>query len=215
MLFFKHEPRFVLDSSSIIDGRVILLFEKKFFEGRIIIPVLVKTIVKKTLGEEADKALTMLKKNCHVEFVDSGFNGFSEEVYVLKIATRRRAKVITASDELCRQARLFPAAKIIDIRELYRTLTPIFAPNKIISLRIIKRGLNSQEGVGYVEGVKVVVEDGARFLNQTVNARVNAMLSFETGNLVFASLAKEFEEKQRTKPVSEKGIIGEGNGISG
>ncbi len=30
MLFFRREERYVLDSSSIIDGRVVNLFEKKF-----------------------------------------------------------------------------------------------------------------------------------------------------------------------------------------
>ena len=110
---------------------------------------------------------------------------------MLKVARRRRAKVITTSDEILRYAKLYPHVKILDIRDLYRLLTPIFTPNKLISVRILKRGINHTEGVGYIEGVKVVVDNGAKYINQTVSARVTTMLSFETGNLVFCVLVEE------------------------
>lgn len=188
MILFKRESRFVLDSSSIIDGRVIHLFEKKFLEGRIIIPLLVKSIVKKFVGTRIDRIINILKRNARVEFVVESGNGLVEELCVLRIAQKKRAKVLTTSDEVCRQAKLFPQVRIIDIRDIYRALTPIFTPNKLISVRILKKGLHSTEGVGYIEGVKIVVENGAKFINQTVNARVTTMLSFDTGNLVFCTL---------------------------
>jgi uncharacterized protein YacL len=188
MLLFKKENRFVLDSSSIIDGRVINLFRKKFFEGKVIIPTIVRSIVKKTAGSRGDAALQILKRNTHVEFVVEKGDGVVEEICIFKVAKRRRAKVVTTSDEVIRQTKFYPQVRVIDIRDIYRTLTPIFTPNKIISVRVLKRGLNPNEGVGYIEGVKIVVENGVKYLNQTVNARVSTMLSFETGNLVFCTL---------------------------
>ena len=186
MLLFRHEDKFVLDSSSIIDGRVINLFEKKFFEGRILIPSIVRTIVRRTIGAETERVLTNLKKNGHIEFVDKEFSGLSEEISVLKLAAKRKAKVITTSDELCRRSKDFPEIRIIDLREVYRALTPIFSPHKSVSVRILKRGLHQSEGIGYIEGVKIIVEDGAKYVNQTIQVRVTSMLSLETGNLVFA-----------------------------
>lgn len=188
MLFFKRENRFVLDSSSIIDGRVIHLFDKKFFEGKIIIPTIVKFIVRKSMGNKGERGIKILKRNATVEFINERGNGLVEEICVLRLARRRRAKVFTISDEICRQAKFYPRVRIIDIRDLYRVLTPIFTPEQLISVRILKRGLNHREGVGYIEGVKVVVENGAKFINQTVSARVTTMLSFETGNLVFCTM---------------------------
>ena len=188
MLLFSRENKFVLDSSSIIDGRVVHLFEKKFFEGKIIIPVLVKSIVRKITEGKGDRAVHILKRNARVEFVTDRGDGLVEEICVLKIAMRRKAKVVTASDEVCRLSKFYPRVRIIDIRELYRTLMPIFTPNKLISVRILKRGLHSNEGVGYIEGVKIIIDNGAKFINQTVNARVTTMILTETGNLVFCSL---------------------------
>ncbi len=195
MIFFKRENRFVLDSSSIIDGRVIHLFERKFFEGKIIIPQLVRSIVKKFIGDKGERAIHILKRNAPVEFVKEIGNGLVEEICVLKVAEKKRAKVFTVSDEVCRQAKLYPQVMVIDIRDLCRSLTPIFTPEKLIAVKILKRGLNHSEGVGYIEGVKIVVENGAKFVNQTVTARVTTMLSFETGNLVFCTLADKKNEK--------------------
>ncbi len=195
MGLFKHENKYVLDSSSIIDGRMVYLFERKFIEGKVIVPFVVKSIARKYIGADIDRVISILKKNASVEFIGGAVDGLAEEELVLKIAVKKKARVITTSDELCRQAKLFPALKIIDIRELYRMLMPIFPPRKLITVRILKKGKNAGEGVGYIEGVKVVVEDGARYINQTVNAQVQAMITSDAGNLVLSTLVKHGEER--------------------
>jgi len=215
MLFFRHEERFILDSSSIIDGRVSNLFEKNFLEGRIIIPSLVKSIVEKFGTTDIDRILRVLKRYCPVELIDERSDGMTEEVYILKLAIKKRAKVITTSDELCRQAKSFPYVKVIDLRELHRVLSPILSPQKVISVKMLKKGLKPNEGVGYVEGVKVIVEDGAKFLNQTVNVRILAMISTETRNLVLATMAFKPEEKPAENFITENQEQGVNeNGIS-
>jgi len=170
MFLFKRENRYVLDSSSIIDGRVIQLFSRKFLEGKVIIPQLA------------------LSRNARVEFLVNKWNSLGEEECVLRCAQQKHAKVITTSDEVCRQSKNFAKVTVIDIRDVYRALTPIFKPDMIVSVKILKRGLSHNEGVGYIEGVKIVVENGAKYMNQTVIARVTNMLSLETGNLVFCTL---------------------------
>ncbi len=190
MLFFRKEERFVLDSSCVIDGRVVNLFEKKFFEGRVIIPYLVKIIARRKIGVEADKMLGNLKRFTAIEFVDKNVDGVVEEVCVLRTAARRRAKVITASDGYGYYLKSFPDLRIINLKELYRMLTPMFFPGRLISVRIIKRGLNANEGIGYIEGVKVVVENAAKYLNRCVDARVVSMIQSDTGNLVFGTVVE-------------------------
>jgi uncharacterized protein YacL len=188
MSLFKREDKYVLDSSSIIDGRVVRLFEKKFFEGKIIIPLLVKTIVKKSAIDTGDRAIQILKKNAVIEYVKNKGNGLVEGICVLQVAEQKKAKVVTASDEVCRLSKFYPQVRIIDIRDLHRMLMPIFTPDKLIEVHILKRGLHSHEGVGYIEGVKIIVEHGAKFINKTVTARVTTMLLTKTGNLVFCTL---------------------------
>uniref|UniRef100_A0A7V0Z693 TRAM domain-containing protein n=1 Tax=candidate division WOR-3 bacterium TaxID=2052148 RepID=A0A7V0Z693_UNCW3 len=204
MLFFRKEERFVLDSSCIIDGRIVNLFEKKFFEGKVIIPYLVRIVVRRKIGVEADKIINNLKKFVSVEFVDKNVDGVVEEECVLKTAERRKAKVITASDVYEFYIKSFPDLRIINIKELYRILTPMFYPGRIISVRIIKRGLNPNEGVGYIEGVKVIVENGVKYLNQSVDVKVVSMIQSETGNLVFGTAIEPAEslieiEEQKIK----------------
>lgn len=188
MVFFKRENRYVLDSSSILDGRIIQLFSKKFFEGKVLVPQLVQAIVEKVIGPNSGKVLQSLSGSCPVEFVTDKGNGLIEEVCVLDIAKRKKAKVFTASDELCRHAKSYPTVRVIDVRDLYRALTPIFTPNRLITVRILKKGLRTNEGIGYIEGVKIVVENAAKYVNQVVNARVLTMISSDKGSLVFCSL---------------------------
>jgi uncharacterized protein YacL len=144
--------------------------------------------VRKVGGNNGEKALLSLEKNAPVEFVIEKGNGLIEEICVLKIAMRKKAKVLTTSDELCRQAKSYPQVRIIDIRDLYRALTPIFVPDRVISVRILKKGLRANEGVGYIEGVKIIVENAAKFVNHVINARVVTMISSDKGSLVFCSL---------------------------
>jgi uncharacterized protein YacL len=188
MLLFKRENRYVLDSSSILDGRILQLLNKKIFVGKIIVPQLVGAIVRKVGGNNGERTLSSLRKNMPVEFVVDKANGLIEEICVLRIADRRKAKVFTASDELCRQSKSYPKVQVIDIRDLYRTLTPIFTPDRVISVRILKKGLRANEGVGYIEGVKIIVENAAKFVNHVVNARVLTMISSDKGSLVFCCL---------------------------
>ncbi len=141
-----------------------------------------------------------IKKMTALEFVEKSIDGVPEEVCVLRTAERRKAKVVTVSDEFKHYANSFSDVRIINIKELYYSLTPIFIPNRIITVRILKRGMNHNEGIGYIEGVKIVVMDGAKYINQTVNVRVCSMLQLESGNLVFATLnesPKEFEEEKK------------------
>ncbi len=196
MFVFRRINRFVLDSSSIIDGRVIHLFERRFFDGKILIPVLVSDIVRKHAGSKGDRAIRILERTMPVEFINHKSNGLVEEVCVLDIAQRKKAKVFTTSDEVCRHSKYFPKVDIIDIRDLYRVLTPIFEPHKRIAVKILKRGLHHNEGIGYIEGVKIVVDGAGKMIGQTIAARVNTMLSFDTGNLVFCSL----ENKPANRP---------------
>lgn len=188
MLFFKRENRYVLDSSSILDGRVLQLFGRKFYEGRVYIPKLVQEIASRVAGPDFAKALAAPGSGTTVEVIVGSGGGSVEETQVLAVAAKKKATVFTASDELCRQAKSCPAVRVIDVRELYRTLTPIFVPNRLIAVRILKRGLRQNEGIGYIEGVKIVVEHAAKHVNQVVNARVLTMISSDKGNLVFCSL---------------------------
>jgi uncharacterized protein YacL len=160
---------------------------------------LVCSIVRKISGSNGERALAQLQKSVPVEVATAKSDGLMEEECVLKIAKKKKAKVVTVSDELCRQAKSFPKVKVIDVRELYQTLIPIFTPDRLISVRILKKGLRAHEGVGYIEGVKIIVENGAKQVNHVVNARVLTMITSDKGSLVFCSLEEGAREAPRRR----------------
>lgn len=128
--------------------------------------------------------------------MEKNVDGVAEEICVLKTASRRKAKVITISDEYNRHLKSFPDVRIINIKELHSFLIPIFTPNRIISVCIKKHGMNANEGVGYIEGVKIVVDNGAKFINQRIWARVISMFQSESGNLVFAEAVEDLKGRE-------------------
>jgi uncharacterized protein YacL len=66
----------------------------------------------------------------------------------------------------------------------------ILLPGEKLQVRIIQEGKEAGQGVGYLDdGTMVVVENGKRFLNRTVEAVVTKVLQTAAGRMIFAHLS--------------------------
>ncbi len=191
MLFVKKEDKYILDSSILMDGRIATLFEKKFLIGKIVIPIEIKESIEKggARKQRGINTIERLQKCTRVMFVKSKTDGFAEAQCVLKLAQRERAKVFTAADEMKRLASSFPDVTILDIREIFMALYPVYNTGDTITLRILKRGKKANEGIGYLEGgLKVIVDSAGDSVGKLTEVIVDSMLFLPTGNVVFAHL---------------------------
>jgi uncharacterized protein YacL len=195
-------PKMLLDTSAIIDGRILAVIESGFLSGEIILP----RFVLKELQNVADssdsirrsrgrRGLDLLKKMQSMEppfEIDETHIPEVREVdaKLVFLAKRLNAAIITNDYNLNRVAEI-EGVSVLNINELAQALRPILLPGESFFLQIVKEGKEFGQGVGYLEdGTMVVIEDGGSYLGKKMRVEVSSILQNPAGRMVFTKVAK-------------------------
>lgn len=190
----------ILDTSVIIDGRVLDLVHTGFLDMPLIVPRFVlkelqqvadsSDNVRRNRGRRGLEVLTQLQKepDLVIEFRDDDPDGDLEvDTKLIRMASRLGAALLTNDFNLNRIARL-EGVLVLNLNELTNALKPIAIPGEELSVIVVKEGKEAGQGVGYLDdGTMVVVENGRRFLNQPVTATVTSVLQTAAGRMIFAA----------------------------
>jgi len=188
----------VLDTSVIIDGRIIDIYKTNFLTGRLVIPRFVlrelqqiadsTDSVRRQRGKRGLEILHNLQKNA------AGDISISEEeipevpevdAKLVKLAKLLEAKILTVDFNLNRVASL-DGIKVLNINELANALKPVVFPGEIMQIKLIKEGKEHNQAVGYLEdGTMVVVEDARKFIGQELKVIVTSVLQTQAGRMIF------------------------------
>jgi uncharacterized protein YacL len=189
----------ILDTSVIIDGRIADICESHFIEGRMIIPKFVldelqqiadsPDSLKRNRGRRGLEILRrmQLRKDLQVVIDEHDPVEVGEvDAKIVRLARFRGAKVITNDFNLNKVAELH-GIKVLNVNELADGLKPVVLPGEEISVRIMKRGKEPDQGVGYLnDGTMVVVEGGSHLLNRTVSVVITSVLQTTVGRMIFS-----------------------------
>lgn len=191
----------VLDTSAIIDGRVADVCEAGFIEGRLIVP----RFVMRELQQVADspdplrrargrRGLEILKriqqqKEVNVVIEDVAVPEMEDEgARLVRFAEQKGARLLTSDYGIDKIGELH-GVRVLNVNELAKALRPIFLPGEEVTVRLIKRGKESGQGVGYLEdGTMVVVDDGSNKIGRTVVSTVTSLLQTTAGRMIFSKL---------------------------
>ena len=194
----------ILDTSVIIDGRILDICQTKFLEGRIVIPRFVlkelqqiadsQEPLKRNRGRRGLDILNKLKKNQRLS-LKIHEEDFPETTAVdeklVKLAKVLDAKIVTNDFNLNKVAE-FQGVMILNINELAGALRPVVLPGEVFEVRLTKEGKEPSQAVGYLEdGTMVVVDNGRRYLGSTQRVEVTSVLQTASGRMVFAKTASE------------------------
>ncbi|MCM8786892.1 MAG: PIN domain-containing protein [Candidatus Omnitrophica bacterium] len=195
------EETFIIDTSIIIDGRILDIVKTGFLEGRFVIPYFVLNElraladatehIKRQKGKRGIEILHALKKEPNIEVVIhnedvEGVNSVDEKV--IKVAQELDASVLTTDYNLNRIAQL-QGVKVLNINDLANALKPIFIAGERFSIKLIKEGKEHNQAVGYLEdGTMVVVENAKWLIGKTVDVEVTSVLQSPSGRIVFTKL---------------------------
>ena len=189
----------VVDTSSIIDGRIADISQTGFLAG----PLLVPRFVLRELQHIADSSdsmrrgrgrrgldiLNKLQKDATVPLViheDDGEPGVEVDALLVTLARRLHCPIVTNDYNLNRVAGL-QGVKVLNVNELANAVKSIVLPGQELSLKVIQEGKEVGQGVGYLEdGTMVVVENGRRAIGSTVTVMVSRVLQTAAGRMVFA-----------------------------
>jgi len=191
----------VLDTSAIIDGRIVDLIESNFLEGLVVVPRFVlrellqladsNDPIKRARGRRGLEILNRIQRNTRNE-VKIHEGDFPEEKEVdaklIRLTRNLGAKLFTNDYNLGKIAEL-QSVNYVNLHELAKSLRVILLPGEMLSLRIVREGRDKGQGVGYLpDGTMVVVNNGQSLVGQQVDAQVQSLLQTGAGVIVFADL---------------------------
>ncbi len=191
----------VLDTSVVIDGRIADVVETRVIDQALIVPRFVLQELQ-SIADSADKLrrnrgrrgldiLNKLQKSPGVEVrihdaelpeLD-GIREVDQRLVVL--AKHLGGKVVTNDYNLNKIARL-QGVEVINLNDLANAMKPIVLPGETLTVKLLKRGEEQGQGVGYLDdGTMVVCEQGSHHLGEIVKITVTSVLQTSAGRMIF------------------------------
>ena len=197
----SRETNWVVDTSAIIDGRIVDLVKAGFIEGTLSVSPYVLEEVKRLAdsadvtrrakGRRGQETLEALKSSSMINFhIPEGSLPVGGEVdaRLIHMARLLNARIITTDYNLQKIAEL-QEVKLLNVHELSKATRPLALPGELIDVKLVKEGRDSGQAVGYLsDGTMIVVNMGKPHLGQVVQAEVASILQTPAGRMVFADL---------------------------
>ncbi len=194
----------VLDTSVIIDGRIADVAETKVIDQQFIIPRFVLQELQ-SIADSSDKLrrnrgrrgldiLNRLQKSPGIEVRIhdaeipelAGIREVDQRLVVL--AKHLGGKVVTNDYNLNKIARL-QGVEVINLNDLANAMKPIVLPGESLTVKLLKRGEEQGQGIGYLDdGTMVVAEQGAYHLGETLKLTVTSVLQTSAGRMIFGRI---------------------------
>jgi uncharacterized protein YacL len=195
----RKEERVILDTSVIIDGRIADISQTGFIGGDILIPRFVLNelqhiadspdTLRRNRGRRGLDILNRLQKDslAPIRVLEKDYRDTREvDEKLVKLAKELDCAIITNDYNLNRVAEL-QGIKVLNINELANAVKTVVLPGESITVHIIQEGKELGQGVGYLDdGTMVVVEDGRRFIDDTIEVNVTRTLQTVAGRMIFA-----------------------------
>ncbi len=194
----------ILDTSVIIDGRIVSVCESGFLEGPLVVPQFVLHELQQ-IADSSDRAPAQpgqarLRRHAAAAAQRQGRGAHRAPRFpggarggrkLLELARATGGKLVTNDYALNRLADVNGIA-VLNVNELAGSLRPVFLPGDAMQIHLVKEGKEAGQGVGYLDdGTMVVVDHGKRLIGQTVDAAVTTMLQTAAGRMIFARLRDE------------------------
>ena len=186
----------ILDTSVIIDGRLAAVRECGFLEGIVMVPRFVlhelqtladsESNLKRNRGRRGLDLLSTMRKNHDIEVSDRDYDDSGVDGKLIRLALDMQACLCTTDYNLAKVAAV-QGVNVLNINQLTNALKPVLIAGEVVDIAIIKEGKESGQGVGYLDdGTMVVVEDGRRYVGETVKAEINSVVQTAAGRMFFA-----------------------------
>ncbi len=179
-MLFRKEKIFVIDPATVLDGRICDFLALGLVSGKFLVVEPPLTEKEEWVVREAKENLERLKgllgKNMTV------IKGIKDNEGVIRLVKEKRASLLTANEGLTLDKNL----PVVTLQMIFDTLKPSYLPGSLINVKIVKKGKDADEGIGYLEGgVKVIVDGGSKYIGQEIEVSVLGSLNTSIGKVVF------------------------------
>lgn len=193
----------LLDTSVIIDGRIADIITTGFIRTPVWVPRFVlnelqyvadsSDTLRRNRGRRGLEMLNRMQKESPVpvRIVDMEVEGARQvDAKLVLLARQLNCPIITNDYNLNRVAGL-QGVVVLNINELSNAVKSVVLPGETMTIQVIQEGKETGQGVGYLDdGTMVVVENGRRYMNSTLEVAVTKVLQTNAGRMIFAAPAR-------------------------
>jgi len=191
----------VVDTSALMDGRILSICASQFMKANLIVPQFVIDELKelaqlddtkeKTRAYKGLETLGKLKAMPHISIKihESDLdNPQQAENKIIFVAQSLKANLLTTDYNLGKMAE-FHGIFWLNINDLAKSLNPEISVGEQIEVKLVKPGKEDGQAIGYMnDGSMVVVNGAGPLLHQTVNVEIISILPSGGGKMIFAQL---------------------------
>lgn len=194
----------LIDISVLSDPRMIDLTSSGLFDYHLVMP---RFALKELTGmvensneqikAKGRRSLEVLKKleqlpNLHLRFVETDFPEVDDIQTKLIRLARLNDSIILTSDISRVQQSSAEGVQIINMHSLANALKPISHSGETLMIKIRRYGKEPRQGVGYLDdGTMVVVNGGAEYMDETIEAHVLSVKHTPSGRMIFCNAPDE------------------------
>ncbi|MBR3329058.1 TRAM domain-containing protein [Candidatus Saccharibacteria bacterium] len=192
-----------IDTSALIDGRILEIAKTGFIDGDFII---LKSVLRELQlladGKDSEKRkraragleiASELERviNINTEIVDDGEEYKYVDDELLKFAKLNKGTILTLDYNLIKVAKA-EKIEILNINDLALAVRLDFLPGEKIKIKITEKGANKGQGVGHLQnGTMVVVDKAANKIGKELMVEFVRTHETSSGKIIFAKIAKD------------------------
>ncbi len=204
-----------LDTSVLIDGRVVDIAKTGFLGSSLTLPQVVlnelhlisdsEDDLKRQRGRRGLDIIEDLKKIVKVSIYphSKGKNTIVDKE-LIQLTKKHKASLMTVDFNLNKVAKI-EGIKVLNINDLVNALKPAVLPGEKLKIKIVQKGKEKTQGVGYLEdGTMVVVEEAKNLIGKTVDTVVSRLIQTPAGKMIFTMLTSRADKSGSADTPTEK-----------
>ena len=195
-------PAVVLDTSGIIDGRIVEIARAGFVPQNVVVPQFVIAELQFLADhgdthkrERARYGLDIIRelqdiRRIEVSIAREKFEHIREVDDKLVALAKQHGALLYTTDFNLNKVAQIEGVQVLNVNELAHALRPNLLPGERVSLKLTQIGQDKTQGVGYLnDGTMVVVEKASQYVGHQVQANCTRILQTQAGKMMFATLA--------------------------
>lgn len=217
-----HQPKsssgrkIYIDTSALIDGRILKIAQTGFFSDNLIIP---RSVIRElqTLADGKDHEKRKLAREgmqnardlervefCDVEILQDNLDHTPVDERLLSLAKENKGIILTTDYNLC-QVAATEHIETLNPNSLTSILGNDLPDGTIFDLKITGTGAKNGQGVGHLDnGIMVVVSRADKLVGQTVRVVARRTNVSDAGKIIFADLERQAKSQERQAKSSER-----------
>ena len=195
-------PAKIVDSSAVIDGRIVDVVKTGFLEGEILVPrFVVEELQRLADSSDAEKRVRgrrgldfvrrLQNHSGQVRIEDRDYADIDAvDAKLVRLGGELGAMILTTDYTLNKVAEI-QGVRVLNVNDLANSVKSAVLAGEVIEVKILREGREHGQGVGYLDdGTMIVVEAGAALVGSRVATEVTSVLQSPSGKMIFGRLVR-------------------------